>query len=276
MTPWSPRVGVCSWSLLPESPEDLACKAQRAGFDRVQLSLGPIAQGAWDIKRARDALAAAEVEILSGMLAFAGEDYSTLESIKATGGVRPTGAWPANRDHAARVFDVGASLGLRLVTFHAGFFPHDPHDPERRVVLNRCAEVCALALDRGIRPAFETGQESVATLLPALDELDPRIGVNFDPANMLLYGQGDPIDALDRLAHRVAQIHIKDARVSRTRGQWGEETPAGQGEVDWTRFATVYRARGLRCDLIVEREGGDRRAQDAGAALRLVRSLAWA
>ena len=111
-----------------------------------------------------------------------------------------------------------------------------------------------------MRVALETGQEQADTLLGVLDELDrPDVGVNFDPANMVLYGMGDPVAALRRLAPRVAQCHIKDAVATETSGTWGAEVPVGEGNVNWPAFFVVLRDAGLICDLMIEREaGGDR------------------
>ncbi|HIA27537.1 MAG TPA: hypothetical protein EYN79_05370, partial [Planctomycetes bacterium] len=86
----------------------------------------------------------------------------------------------------------------------------------------------------GVKLALETGQESAATLEGALEALGRSdVGVNFDPANMILYGMGNPVEALVRLAPRVAQIHIKDALASEVAGEWGSEVVVGTGEVDW-------------------------------------------
>jgi sugar phosphate isomerase/epimerase len=123
----------------------------------------------------------------------------------------------------------------------------------------------------GVRLGLETGQESAETLLAVLEELDvSTVGVNFDPANMLLYGMGDPVEALERLAHRVLQVHVKDALPTRMPGTWGSEVPAGEGAVDWGRFFDVLRAHALDVDLVIEREAGAQRVDDVRAARALV------
>jgi sugar phosphate isomerase/epimerase len=90
--------------------------------------------------------------------------------------------------------------------------------------------------------------------------------VNFDPANMILYDHGDPLEALRKLAPRTLQIHIKDARRPATPGQWGTETPVAEGEVDWPAFFGVMRAAKLTCDLMIEREAGGRRIEEIRSA----------
>lgn len=265
------RLGVCSWSLQPTSPTDLAHKLSKVGVGACQLHLDPLREGAWDPAETVEALWAAGISVLSGMMTPHGEDYSTLDSIRISGGLRPTEHWPRNLEIAKGDARIARSLGLGLVTFHAGFLPHDARDPERAVLLGRLRQAVDVFADQGVRLAFETGQETADTLLHALAELErPRAGVNFDPANMLLYGMGDPIAALDLLAPHVRQIHIKDARRTKVSGTWGEEVPAGSGEVNWKRFFAVVAERKLSVDLMIEREAGSDRVGDIITARKLV------
>jgi len=268
------RLGVCSWSLRPASPGELAETLAKLGVPGVQLALAPIRTGAWALDETRRALDDAGVVLLSGMTEPKGEDYSSLDAIKATGGLRPDEHWEANKAIAERDADLAADLGLTLVTFHAGFLPHDREAPLRAVMLERLRTVHDLFAARGVRVALETGQESAETLLDVLDDLQrPDVGVNFDPANMLLYGMGDPIASLHALADRVTQVHIKDADASDTPGAWGAERRAGDGSVDWPRFLEHCKHLPRAVDLVIEREAGETRADDIAAAATLVRGL---
>ena len=106
-----------------------------------------------------------------------------------------------------RVADLAGEAGLDLVTLHAGFIPHAADDPLREVMLERLRQVVDVFAQRGIRTGFETGQETASTMLEALEDLGrPEAGVNFDPANMILYGMGDPLEGLRILAPRVLQV----------------------------------------------------------------------
>ena len=287
-------LGICSWSvrgvtidgLAPSaapalrdgrsdgSARALAACANAVGIGAVQLALDPLRRGEWPIDDSIRALAASAVDIRSGMMAMAGEDYSTFESIRETGGVRRDEFWPENLAAAHDNAALAARLGLPLVTFHAGFIPHDRRDPLRAVMIVRLREAIDAFATRGVRVALETGQETAETLLGALDDLDrPRVGVNFDPANMILYGMGDPVAALRRLAPRVAQIHVKDALPTAAPGTWGREVRVGEGAVDWPAFFEVARGAGLTCDLMIEREAGASRLEDMRAARVLVERL---
>ncbi len=262
---------MCSWSLQPTSPGDLAEKVRRVGAACVQLALDPIRTGAWSLEETRDVLGAAGISIVSGMMAMKGEDYSTLESIRRTGGVAPDATWNANLRLAAENASIAAELALPLITFHAGFIPHDRGDAHRGVILDRLRQLADVYCAAGVGVAFETGQETADTLLAALHELDrPEVGINFDPANMILYGMGDPVQALRRLAPRLAQIHIKDAIATKTPGTWGREVCVGTGEVEWPAFFNVRREARLDCNLIIEREAGTDRVEDIQAALAVV------
>ena len=266
------RIGVCSWSLRPKSACELARAVGRFGVPRVQLALDPIRENrpGWGEIETLHALAGAGIEIPSGMMATRGEDYSTLETIARTGGVRPDATWGTNLRAAEQNARLARRLGIRLVTFHAGFIPREPSE-EREKIIRRLRQIVDMFDDVGVRVAFETGQESADTLLSALEELErPHAGVNFDPANMILYGMGDPVAALGKLLARVVQVHIKDAKPPTKPGAWGEEVAVGTGTVDWMKVFDTLHTGGFAGMCMVEREAGERRAEDAIAARRLV------
>lgn len=263
------RIGVCSWSLQPASPVDLAEKVRACGLARVQLALDPLRTGHWDAQQTQDTLAAAGVALESGMLSTHGEDYSSLAAIRDTGGLRPDGTWRKNLEAARANAKLARRLGLELVTFHAGFLPEEPGDPERAKLIGRLRTFCEVFADEGVRLGFETGQETAETLAGVLADLDhPAAGVNFDPANMILYGMGDPVAALATLADHVRQIHVKDALPSGTPGEWGSEVRVGTGRVDWPAFFAIARELGVA--FLIEREAGEERVADIGAARALV------
>lgn len=273
------HLGVCSWSLQARTPAELVERVRAVGVDSLQLALDPLRTGAWSRAETVAALRAAGLVLRSGMMGTVGEDYSTPATIRATGGVRPDRHWEENRRAASANARLAHELGLDLLSFHAGFLPEGgDHElgGERAKLVARLAELVDRCAEHGVRAAFETGQERADTLLAFLEELDrPWAGVNFDPANMLLYDMGDPVAALDALAPWVRQIHVKDARRPRVPGAWGEELPVGAGEVDWAAFFDLLAARGLAVDLMIEREaGGERLADIVTARERVERELA--
>ncbi|MHC4217999.1 MAG: sugar phosphate isomerase/epimerase family protein [Planctomycetota bacterium] len=267
----TPRIGVCSWSLGAGDPHRLAGTLGDLGIRAVQLGLVPLVEEPRVWAGAVETLAAAGVHVASGMLAMAGEDYSTLDTIRRTGGVRPDTDWPANEKLCADVARVAGGAGLGLVTFHAGFLPEDPADPLRRTMIERLRVVADAFAEHGVGVAFETGQETADTLAGVLTELErPAVGVNFDPANMILYGKGDPVEALERLAPTVKQIHVKDAIPTDDPGTWGTEMPVGRGIVDWEAFFDVASSISPPVSFIIERESGADRVGDIAAARALI------
>ena len=267
------RIGVCSWSLRPARPTELVRALRGVGIRSVQLALGPVIQEPAVWGSAIGQLRREGIEIVSGMMAMAGEDYSSLESIARTAGVRLDETWPANRAHAEAVASLAADEGLDLVTFHGGFIPEDRADPERAKLLERLRTIADIFANRQLRLGFETGQETAQTLVEALDDLDrPNIGVNFDPANMILYGKGDPIEALRLLGPHVVQVHVKDAVPTTTPGTWGTEVPVGEGAVDWQAFFEVALAIDPPVNFIIEREAGADPSTDIPKARDLIQT----
>jgi sugar phosphate isomerase/epimerase len=98
--------------------------------------------------------------------------------------------------------------------------------------------------------------------------------VNFDPANMILYDKGDPIQALRTLGPWLKQCHIKDAVKTKVPGTWGEEVTVGTGQVDWRAFFRVLQERHFSGDLAIEREAGHQRVADIRTARQYVESIA--
>jgi L-ribulose-5-phosphate 3-epimerase len=265
------RIGVCSWSLQPSGPIDLARKARACGLDWVQLALDPLRTGAWKVDETHQALRGAGIGVLSGMMAMAGEDYATIDSIRRTGGIRPDATWDQNLAAARENAALARDLGLALVSFHAGFLPERPDDPEREKLLDRIRTLVDVFAEAGVKVALETGQESEGCLHRALLDLRrPGAGLNFDPANLILYGMGDPIEALDLLHEWVRQIHVKDAVPASKRGDWGTEVAAGAGSVDWGALFAVLAKRGVACDFVIEREAGATRVEDVRWARILI------
>jgi L-ribulose-5-phosphate 3-epimerase len=268
------NLAVCSWSLQPATPAELLGHLKTIGIARVQIALDPLREspkvwgGILELCRENG------IELVSGMFATVGEDYSTPETIRKTGGVVPDAPWEQNRRNIQADAEIAEKLGLKLVTFHAGFLPHDTGSAEFKKLLQRIAEIADVYAERDIELGFETGQETAETLNEFLDELDrPNVGVNFDPANMILYEKGDPIQALRTLGPRLKQCHIKDATRTKVPGNWGEEVRVGTGEVDWPAFFKTLETLQFGGDLAIEREAGKQRVEDIRAARQVVENI---
>ena len=271
----SDRLAVCSWSLQPVSADDFFQKLAATGIPRVSLALDPVrenAGGAW--ANFKERCAQQGVACVSGMMTAIGEDYSTLESIKRTGGVVPDAHWEGNWRNFQANADLATHLGLQFVMFHAGFLPHEESDPAFAKLVDRLSRVAELFAARGIAVGFETGQETADTLATFLHKLNrPNVGINFDPANMLLYDKGDPITSLRTLGPWLRQCHLKDATRTQVPGTWGEEVVLGTGQVDWRAFFNVLRELQFTGDLAIEREAGTQRVADIRTARTYLEAL---
>jgi L-ribulose-5-phosphate 3-epimerase len=265
----SDRLAICSWSLHPKSPQALAEMLRTIGILRTQLALDPVRKGG-DWAEGPAKLADLGVTVASGMVTTVGEDYSTLETIKNTGGVVPDATWPESFENFKQMAPIAQRAGMDQVTFHAGFMPHDTSDPQYRKLADRLKQVADLFADHGLICSLETGQEEAPALRAFLEELGkPNVRVNFDPANLILYDKGDPIAGLKTLLPYVASCHIKDANRTKTPGTWGDEVTVGTGEVDWPAFFATL-GPDFTGTLAIEREAGERRLDDLKTARTFV------
>lgn len=275
MTPRTPeRLGLCSWSMRPRDAGHMAAIMEELGVRKLQLGLVPHRDDAGLVDGVPEALARIGARVVSGMFGTVGEDYTTMETIRRTGGILPDEHWEANQQVARKAAAKARELGLPLVSFHAGFLPHDMESAGFRKLADRIEVVAGIFGDQGIDLLFETGQETADDLWSFFDHIEARgvsnLGVNFDPANMILYDKGDPIEALRRLLPRVRSIHIKDAVRTVTPGEWGAEAVVGEGQVDWPAFIRTLDEGGYTGDLLVEREWGEDRVGDARKAIETI------
>ena len=272
------NLGVCSWSF--QKPlDDVAAEMKKLGLTRIHLALQPFleggsrhgaAEGAAALDRVKARLASGEWKLSATMIGFPQEDYSTLDTIKKTGGVVPDDAWEANKKIVVAGAKLSAELKSPVLTLHAGFL--DESDP---VALKKYTDRVKFIVDTcgeaGVPVAFETGQETAADLAKFMPTV-PGAGVNFDPANMILYAKGNPVEAVRTLAPWIRHVHLKDAVLTKKPGTWGTEVPWGDGEVDAPRFLAELKAAGYKGNFAIEREGGNDRTGDiALAAKRLLK-----
>jgi L-ribulose-5-phosphate 3-epimerase len=268
------RLAVCSWSLQPNSPQQLLEHLRAIGIPRMQFALDLVRENPAVWGPVATLCQQNGVTIVSGMFGTVGEDYSSLDSIRHTGGVVPDATWDQNWQNIQAVVKIARELRLKLVSFHAGFLPHEESDPAYQKLRDRILRIADLFAAQNIDLAFETGQETAGTLRAFLEKLGRKnVGVNFDPANMILYDKGDPIQALRVLGPWVRQVHLKDANRTQVTGTWGEEVVVGTGQVDWKAFFQVLAELNFGGHGCIEREAGNQRVPDIRAARQYVESL---
>jgi sugar phosphate isomerase/epimerase len=267
-------LGVCSWSLQVSSIPELKSLLDELQIDLVQIACGDPHHASWhEGEFLPDIARASRIRMTGAMLGFPGEDYTTPQTIKATGGFGDPSLRPERLERLDWALERTLALGLNDLMLHAGFLP-EVGDPARKDMLDTLAKAGRMAADRGITLAFETGQETADLLRQTLDDLNcPNIKVNFDPANMLLYNMGDPIRAVEILGPDIRSVHVKDANRPRVAGEWGEEVPLGEGQVDIPQFIKTLKRVGYQGPLVIEREVGDQasRLRDVAKGLTFLR-----
>jgi sugar phosphate isomerase/epimerase len=232
----------------------------KLGIEHVHLAIRAAAEEAGE-----DYLAAVQKQgwtVSSTMIDFPQEDYTTLDSIKVTGGIGPDEYWEQNQKLFVGAVEATVKLGVKYLSMHAGFI--DESDPAyTKKFYDRIRCLADAANQKDIMLLLETGQETAQELKHFLEKLDhPAIAVNFDPANMILYDKGDPIEAIRVLAPWVKHIHIKDAIRTKQPGTWGAEVPWGDGEVGPEAFLNALEEVGFAGAMAIEREAGDDRFSD--------------
>jgi sugar phosphate isomerase/epimerase len=226
----------------------------------------------------RTALASEQFTVGTVFCAYSGESYADIPTVKNTVGFIPETTRLAREARTLAVSDFAAAIGVHGIGCHVGFVPEDRTDPGYIAVREVVRRICDHAASHGQTFALETGQEPADVLLKFLNDVDrSNIGINFDPANMVLYGTGDPIQALDILGPRVISVHCKDGvwPPKNVDGALGTEMPLGQGDVDMPRFIAKLKQIGFRGPLNVEREVEDpeRRKVDIRKGIELLNKL---
>ena len=274
----SERVGVCSWSWqLPM--KEVAAKMDAAGVKGIHLALGPFiapdgrhgaAEGAEAWAFVKGKVARGEWKVMSTMIATVGEDYATLETIRKTGGIVPDQHWEANKKIVTRGAQLTQELGCPYMSTHAGFL--DESNPKAyKTYVERVTWMRNECRKYGVTLILESGQETAEDLAAFMPKV-PGVGINFDPANMILYAKGKPREAVKVLSPWIKQVHVKDACETKVPGTWGEEVAWGEGEVGGKAFLAELEALGYTGNYVVEREAGTDRPGDIAKAVgRLVK-----
>ena len=268
------RVGVCSWSW-HKPMSGIAEEMEAAGVKGIHLALGPFispdgrhggAESEQALEFVKEKVRKGEWNLMSTMVGMSGEDYSTLDTIRLTGGIVPDGTWETNKRIVTRGARLTQELGCRYMSTHAGFL--DETNPK---ALAKFVERVAWMRDEcrkyGVELILESGQETAEDLSRFMAKV-PGVGINFDPANMVLYDKGKPMDALRLLMPWIRQVHVKDAVRTNVPGTWGAEVPWGEGEVGGKSFVSSLESLGYKGNYVIEREGGASRVRDIRMAIR--------
>ncbi len=174
-----------------------------------------------------------------------------------------------------RAADFAKALGVKAIITHAGFIPENALDPLFMETVIAIREVATYCAKLGIEFWFETGQETPTTLLRTIKTIGTNnLGINLDPANLILYGKANPIDALDVFGSYVRNIHAKDGFYPTDPMLLGREVKVGEGKVNYPLFIKRLNEIGFKGEFIIEREiSGEQQAKDIMATISYLRQL---
>jgi sugar phosphate isomerase/epimerase len=223
-------------------------------------------------------LANLEIKATCVFAGFSGESYADIPTVKATVGLVPPATRTARVRELKDIADFAQLLGVDAVGVHIGFVPHDPADATYSNIVSATREICDHCDANGQALHLETGQESADVLVKFLRDVQrANLFVNFDPANMILYGVGEPLPALEKLGRFVRSVHCKDATWSDAPGvTWGQEVALGDGDVDFSKFLSTLKHIGYVGPLTIEREipnERDRQKAEISNAVKLLDRL---
>ena len=211
---------------------------------------------------------------------FDGESYADIATTARTVGLVPEATRAARLAEMKEIADFAKVLGCGTVALHIGFVPPDRKSPGYRGLLDTTRNLLDHLAKNSQQLNLETGQESADHLLEFINDVArDNLFINFDPANMILYGTGDPIEALKKVGRYVRSVHCKDAKWAApdARGkQWGTEVPLGEGDVGMETYLRTLHSLGYAGPLTIEREiahDRERQKADIGHAVRLLESL---
>ena len=209
---------------------------------------------------------------------FEGESYADIPTSARTVGLVPPETRAERTKEMKEIADFAKLLGVDTVALHVGFVPHDDADPRHAQAVAVVQEVCDHCRKNGQRLHLETGQETADGLLAFIAAVGrDNLFINFDPANMIGYGTGNPIEALRKVGHLVRSVHCKDAKWAAHPGkEWGPEVPLGEGDVNMELFLRTLKEIGYEGPLTIEREipqEPKRQKEEIGQGIRLLNAL---
>jgi sugar phosphate isomerase/epimerase len=187
----------------------------------------------------------------------------------ATIGLVPPSTRRAAVERLKEGSDFARATGVGSITTHAGFIPENPRDPLFAAVVEALRVVCRHCRANGQSLCLETGQETPVTLLRTIEEVggdgaadgpggvspaESCLGVNLDPANLLMYGKANPLDALDVIGPYVRGVHAKDGEYPTDGRELGRERPLGEGRVNFPALIARLKELGYRGAITIERE----------------------
>ena len=258
------------------SPDEIASSVSSLGLRCGQLAVhGAAKLGAETATAWREVLEKHDITVTTVFAGFTGESYESIPICEQTVGFVPLNTRAEREARAGEVIDFAAAIGVGSFALHVGHLPADTSKDDYVTVCDLVRRVCDRCAGHGLTFALETGQEPAAELLAFIQDVGrDNLKINFDPANLILYGSGEPLGALELVKDHVVSVHCKDGTWPPAKGEWGKETPLGKGDVGMDRYVAKLKEIGYTGPLTIEREilGEEQRADILGA-IELLRGL---
>lgn len=259
--------------------QDALSVVQDLGIPTVQIGYPANLDNEEGVQSIEAALAATGIKITTVFCGFPGESYADIPTVQETVGLVPESTRAERVEKTLQIAQFAHKIGVSRVAAHIGFVPEDHSDPRygELVEVTRC--ICDDLKTRGQVFALETGQETAQGLKHFIEDVKvDNLRVNFDPANMILYGNDQPIPALDVLMPWIDGVHAKDGKwpteEGQKTGQLGEETPLGEGDVNMATWLKKLLDLGYRGPITIEREiSGDKQKEDIRAGKKLLEDI---
>ena len=215
-------------------------------------------------ERVKDALARYGIRLSTLWCGWSGPSVWNFAEGPVTLGIVPEAYREIRKQELLRGSDFGTLLGVSQIATHTGFLPEDPNDPRYPAIVETLREVALRCCENGQRFLFETGQETPTTLIRVFHDIGTdNLGVNLDPANLILYGKANPADALGVLGKYVFDIHAKDGKYPTDGYALGKETVLGEGDVNFPLLIAKLKKLGYDGAITIEREiSGEKQIAD--------------
>ncbi|NLE45758.1 MAG: sugar phosphate isomerase/epimerase [Chloroflexi bacterium] len=241
---------------LPDGPEDALANVRDLGFSTCQVVNWHEALFTDEmIDRLTNAAAETGIEITTLWVGLPGRTVWNFLEGPITIGLVPEWQRSKRLDVLKKGSDFARAAGIDSITTHVGFIPENPSDPLYAGVVQALTEIARHCADNNQSFWFETGQETPVTLLRTIDDIGTdNLGINLDPANLLMYGKANPVDALDVFGKYVRGVHAKDGEYPSNGRDLGIEKPLGEGRVNFPALLRGLRSLGYNGALTIERE----------------------
>jgi sugar phosphate isomerase/epimerase len=258
---------------VPKEADAAIKRVHDLGFPTCQVHLQDVsAEAAVNLRVALDRYG---VEATSAVATGPGKEIYDFYQGPLTIGLVPREFRAQRIAHMKEVSDFAAKAGVPAVQGHCGFIPENPNDPLYQEAVEAIRTVAAYCRQNGQKFRCETGQETPIALLRAIRDIGlDNVGVNFDAANLILYGKANPVDAVEVLGPYIQGVHAKDGLYPTDPKQLGKEVPIGEGKVNFPAFIARLKQIGYRNPLTIEREiSGEKQTADILASKAYLEKL---